>query len=75
MTDAEFSDRSIYRQRVAASGLVAFSVGIGESDLHVSAERDLSEPAREALAGVRKEIEGYIAAHPEFRDALDPRQR
>jgi ApbE superfamily uncharacterized protein (UPF0280 family) len=72
MAEREYADRSLYRRRVGAEGLTAFTVSAGESDLHISAERDLSAQARRALEQVRARIESYIAEHGEFRDALRP---
>jgi len=68
----DFSDRSIYRRRVAAGKLVSFAVSAAESDLHISAGRDLSDHAHEALAAARADIETYIAARPDFKAALAP---
>lgn len=61
-----------YRQLVKAGHLVSFSVVIAESDLHISAERDLSTAAFTKLHYCRRELETYIAAHPDFRSALSP---
>ncbi len=72
MRDKEFSDRSIYRRRVAAGELVSFVVSVAQSDLHISAGRDLSAPAGEVLAAARADIQTYIAAHPGFENALEP---
>jgi ApbE superfamily uncharacterized protein (UPF0280 family) len=72
MQAKEFSDRSLYRRRLGAAGLTAFSVTVGESDLHVMAGEDLSGPTREALGTVRAQIEAYVGARPGFREALEP---
>lgn len=50
MKGKEFADRSIYRRRVAAGELASFVVSVAESDLHISAGRELSAPAEKALA-------------------------
>jgi len=68
----EYSDRSIYRRRVSPAGLVAFTVSLAESDLHVSARSDLSTRAAEALAAVRALIESHMRARPEFGTSLVP---
>ena len=68
----DFADRSAYRRRVEPAGLRSFTVRIGESDLHVSASRELPGLARRELSAARAALEGRIAAHPEFRTALEP---
>lgn len=72
MSGKEFADREVYRRRMSAEGLVSFTVSAGQSDLLVSAVRDLSAPAGRALAAARAEVTSYIAAHPGFREALEP---
>ena len=61
-----------YRQLVKAGRLVSFNVVIAESDLHISAERDLSIAASTKLQDCRRELETYIAEHPDFRSSLSP---
>lgn len=61
-----------YRQRVDASGLVAFQVAVGETDLQVSAIRDLSAESRALVAEARAALEGYIATHPRFAESFVP---
>lgn len=61
-----------YRKEMRAPDLVSFRVRAGESDLFIWAERDLSEPAREILLMLRRELEGFIARHPLFKDTLLP---
>ena len=72
----DFTDRSTYRRRVAPAGLRSFTVTIAESDLHISVgggEKDGPlGTARRALAAARADLEAYIAAHPEFKTALEP---
>jgi hypothetical protein len=61
-----------YRHRTAASGLVSFEVVQGETDLQVSAERDLTLEAAGFVAAVRRDLETYIAAHPRFAESFVP---
>ncbi len=61
-----------YRQLVKAAHLVGFNVAIAESDLHISAEQDLSVEACTKLRECRRELAGYIAARPDFRSSLSP---
>ncbi|MBN1276196.1 MAG: UPF0280 family protein [Deltaproteobacteria bacterium] len=66
-----YEDRT-YRQRVAARGLISFSVTVKETDLWVSAERDLKKETRDMVFDYRYQIETYIASHPEFATTLSP---
>lgn len=61
-----------YRARVAARELVSFRVALGESDLVVACEGPLETEARAALARHRRDLEGYIAAEPQFLASLEP---
>ncbi len=61
-----------YRALISADDLVRARVRMGESDLLVSAGRDLSVPARKALARCRGEIEEYLSLHPGFRESMEP---
>jgi len=51
---------------------VSFEVVHGETDLQVSAVRDLSSEAASVLATVRLELEMYIGAHPRFAESFVP---
>ncbi len=61
-----------YRRLVAAEGLVAFEVAVGETDLMVLAERDLRAEARAAAREARRQIESHAALHSEFLGARRP---
>lgn len=61
-----------YRQSVDATGLVTFEVVHGETDLQISASRDLSAEAALVVAGLRGELEAYIGAHPRFAESFVP---
>lgn len=61
-----------YRRGMAAEGLVPFRVVVKETDLHIQAQRDLSEEARAEVLKVRELLERHIAVHPEFRSSLTP---
>jgi ApbE superfamily uncharacterized protein (UPF0280 family) len=61
-----------YRERVKSPDLVKFRLTLKETDLLISAEKDLT---REALAIVwryRNQIEKYIAQDPLFKESLVP---
>jgi len=61
-----------YRRLSARAGLVGFWVEVKETDLHIQAERDLSEEARELVLLHRGHLEAYIEGNPAFLTALDP---
>lgn len=71
MTPSTFEPRT-YRTRMARPGLVGFRVAIRETDLWVLAGRDLSREVREVVFQERRQLESYIAAHPEFLTTLTP---
>ncbi|MBN2453017.1 MAG: UPF0280 family protein [Candidatus Omnitrophica bacterium] len=61
-----------YRRWVNADGLVTFEVMEKETDLAISASRDLERQARSALLTYRKEIEDYIKLDCAFLTSLEP---
>ncbi len=61
-----------YRSRVTARDLISTRVRLRESDLLVRGERDLEQPAREALERYRRELENYLFLHPEWGRSLVP---
>lgn len=61
-----------YRQGVDAPGLVTFEVVHGETDLQISAGRDLTVEAVDIVAAIRADLEGYISAHPRFAESFVP---
>jgi uncharacterized protein len=61
-----------YRTRMARPGLVGFRVAVRETDLWVLAAHDLSQEVREVVLQERRQLEAYIAAHPEFLTTLAP---
>ncbi len=62
----------IYRQQQGSPDLVSFRVSIGETDLFISAEKDLSVQAYEHVRAARAEIEAEIARNPRFLSSLRP---
>jgi len=52
--------------------LVTFRVSVEQSDLQISAERDLWEEAEQALLSVREELEAYVFEDPQFEATLAP---
>ena len=61
-----------YRRQVRAEGLVSFQLAVKETDLWISALRDLTVEARDLVFGLRHQIESYIRLHPEFTASLEP---
>jgi len=57
---------------LADTSLVSTYFQINETDLHILAESDVSTAVRELATMFRLQVEGYIAAHPEFATALEP---
>lgn len=61
-----------YRALVDPTDLVTFEVVHGETDLQVSALRNLSAEARELVRGLRAELEAFIATFPRFAESHIP---
>jgi hypothetical protein len=61
-----------YRIRMTRPGLVGFQVAVKETDLWVLAGQDFSREVREVVLQERRQLEGYIAGHPEFLTTLTP---
>ena len=71
MTNAKPEDR-FYRHKLQTTDLVDFQVVVKETDLHIHAEKDLCNVARDVVIDVRGYIESYIAEHPQFVETLTP---
>jgi uncharacterized protein len=61
-----------YRDAVKTAGLAQFSLVIKETDLFISASRNVETLAREAVLSARYKLEHYIAKHPDFLTSLAP---
>ena len=61
-----------YRRWVKSDGLVTFEVKEAQTDLLISATRDLAKQARESVLNHRKDIEEYIKKDDSFYTALEP---
>ena len=61
-----------YRDYSASEGLVSFTVAVKETDLFISAERNLEKEALDAAVQARYILETYIQQRPEFRTSLVP---
>jgi len=61
-----------YRDKMIAEGLVSFRVVIKETDLHISACRELKKEAEDAVRKYRQDLEGFIVKQPVFLSSLKP---
>jgi ApbE superfamily uncharacterized protein (UPF0280 family) len=61
-----------YRGWVKSGGLVTFEVKEAQTDLWISADRDLAGQARQSVLNLRKAIEDYIRVDGSFYTALEP---
>ncbi len=61
-----------YRRSVNSKGLTAFQVAVKQTDLWISAKRDLSKEARDLVLDCRAQLELYISQYPAFRSTLIP---
>jgi ApbE superfamily uncharacterized protein (UPF0280 family) len=67
----DYNERT-YRRRVRTRGLVSFQVQVKETDLWVSAVRDLTVETRDLVLAGRHPLEHYIRACPSFLTSLVP---
>jgi len=65
-------EKRTYRSRIHTRGLHSFCVCVKETDLWISADRNLERQARDLVLQCRYEIESYIQTHPLFKTALQP---
>ncbi len=61
-----------YRYHHASRGLHVFQVQVQQTDLWIRAERDLRDPAYDAVLTVRRQLERYIDSNPSFLHSLEP---
>lgn len=61
-----------YRFYSKSDDLVSFQVTVAETDLFISADKDLSRQAEAAIKSSRAGIEDYIKLHPDFKKSLIP---
>jgi uncharacterized protein len=61
-----------YRRRVRPIGLISFEVSVKETDLLVSAEKNLEKATRDLIFNARHQIESYARLYPEFLTTLKP---
>ncbi len=68
----ESYQKRTYRRLPEQGGLVSSLVQVKETDLHVQADRDVTQRATELVLECRLQIEDYIVQHPEFYSTLTP---
>jgi ApbE superfamily uncharacterized protein (UPF0280 family) len=61
-----------YRNRIKISDLNTYHVSIKETDLWISALKNLKRETEHIVHDLRFKLENYIQAHPEFLTALEP---
>ncbi|NCO60959.1 MAG: hypothetical protein COZ70_09550 [Deltaproteobacteria bacterium CG_4_8_14_3_um_filter_51_11] len=61
-----------YRLKAKPAGMTSFRIAVRETDLWISAEKDLRETALELTLECRREIEAYIKSYPSFLKTLVP---
>ena len=61
-----------YRLSSKSGDLISFKVTAGETDLFISAVKDLTELATDAIRKTRRDIEEYIKSNPDFKKSLAP---
>ena len=67
----EYTERH-YRRGTRARGLTSFEVTVKETDLWVSAQKDLQKKTRDLIIHYRHQLEHYIESHPLFLTTLQP---
>ena len=66
--------RRLYRDRVHSKGLTSFTVVAHETDLSISASRDLSREALASATTHRDSLKSYFHRHPRFATSLRPQR-
>lgn len=61
-----------YRGRLRPRGMVSFRVAVKETDLWISADRDLEKESLDLVLEYRRQLEDHIRAHPFFQTSLRP---
>jgi hypothetical protein len=68
---ASYNNR-IYRRLTDDSWAATFEVTVGETNLYIAADCDLSKTARRVIVDARAQILAYARSFPEFLDSLSP---
>ncbi|MCB2228476.1 MAG: UPF0280 family protein [Desulfarculaceae bacterium] len=67
----QFQER-IYRVKCGGRSLASFTARVKETDLWITASRDLTQEAVEAIMAVRRGLERYLLENPEALTSLEP---
>lgn len=67
-----FENRRGYRSAHGKKGLVPFEVTVRETNLHIQADRDLTQQAVREVLRQRQFLEAHIGRHAEFASSLVP---
>jgi ApbE superfamily uncharacterized protein (UPF0280 family) len=67
----EYRERT-YRKQVIDRDLVSFNVVVRETDLWVSADKELIKETMDLVFNYRHQLENYIQQYPEFGTSLNP---
>lgn len=65
-------EERIYRALINKDNLTSYNVKIAESDLFISSDTNLADPAEKSLIKHRNYLESYIKNHPEFLTSFLP---
>jgi hypothetical protein len=65
-------EKRTYREYSSTEGLVPFTVTVKETDLFISASKNLEKEAKDAALQARLIIENYIKENPDFQSSLTP---
>jgi ApbE superfamily uncharacterized protein (UPF0280 family) len=69
--DERYTER-VYRAVMEPTGLMCYSLVIGESDLYICTEGDTAALAKESLGRHRAELEDYLSKHVSFGTSFKP---
>ena len=72
MAKSKHYQERFYRKWTDAAGLISQEVIVDETDLFISAERDIKDAAEKSVIKYRKQLEAYIVKQPEFKTSLHP---
>ena len=72
MAKSKEYQKRFYRELAKDSGLIGQEVIVKETDLFISAEKNIKAIAEEIVKKYRAQIEDYIRKRPEFMTSLEP---
>ena len=72
MAKSKEYQKRFYRELTKDSDLIGQEVIVKETDLFISAEKNIKDVAEEIVKKYRAQIEDYIRKRPEFMTSLEP---